>query len=60
MGRCWDGAQVHPSMLDIADPRNRSVTRLVLTATASQHPAVLADFRDSVRRVRPDAGADSA
>jgi hypothetical protein len=46
-------------MLDVADPRKRSVIRLVLTATASQHPAVLDDFRDFVRTVRPDTGAAS-
>lgn len=57
VGRCWDGAQVYLSMLDVADPRKRSVIRLVLTATASQHPTVLDDFRDFVRTVRPDTGA---
>lgn len=52
-------SQVCLSMLDVADPRKRSVIRLVLTATASQHPAVLDDFRDFVRTVRPDTGAAS-
>ncbi|QIY97693.1 hypothetical protein HEP87_31625 [Streptomyces sp. S1D4-11] len=60
MGRGWDGAQVHLSMLDAADPRKRSAIRLILAASASQHPAVLADFRDFVHRVRPDTGADSS
>ncbi|MCX4435902.1 hypothetical protein [Streptomyces mirabilis] len=46
--------------MDIADPRKRSVIRLVLTATASQHPTVLDDFRDFVRTVRPDTGAGTA
>ncbi|MFD9276459.1 hypothetical protein ACFWD7_04100 [Streptomyces mirabilis] len=49
VGRYGDGAQVYLSMLDVADPRKRSVIRLVLTATASQHPTVLDDFRDFVR-----------
>ncbi|MFD8215787.1 hypothetical protein ACFV2U_19115 [Streptomyces sp. NPDC059697] len=47
-------------MLDAADPRKPSVIRLVLTATVSQHPAVLADFRYFVHRARPDTGADSS
>ncbi|GAX52339.1 hypothetical protein [Streptomyces olivochromogenes] len=55
-------SQVYLSMLDVADPRKRSVIRLVLTATASQHPTVLDDFRDFVRTVRPDTdtGAGAA
>lgn len=52
-------SQVYLSMLDVADPRQRSVIRLILTATASQHPAVLEDFRDFVRTVRPDNDAAS-
>ncbi|MDN5384365.1 hypothetical protein QEP66_20200 [Streptomyces sp. LB8] len=52
-------AQVYLSMLDVADPHRRAVTRLVLTATASQYPAVLDDFRDFVRTVRPDTDAAS-
>jgi hypothetical protein len=48
---------VYLAMLDVADPRKRAVIRLVLTATASQHPVVLDDFRDFVRTVRPDASA---
>ncbi|MEV0094781.1 hypothetical protein [Streptomyces sp. NPDC050738] len=50
-------SQVYLSMLDVADQRRRAVIRLVLTATASQHPAVLADFQDFVRTVRPDVRA---
>ncbi|MER5179235.1 hypothetical protein ABT009_12840 [Streptomyces sp. NPDC002896] len=52
-------SQVYLSMLDVADPRKRAVIRLVLTATASQHPFVLDDFQDFVRTVRPDASAAS-
>ncbi|MDQ0941820.1 hypothetical protein [Streptomyces sp. V1I1] len=52
-------SQVYLSMLDLADPRKRAVIRLVLTATASQHPAVLDDFQDFVRTVRPDTDAAS-
>lgn len=52
-------SQVYLSMLDIADPRKRAVIRLVLTATAAQHPAVLGDFQDFVRTVRPDTGTPS-
>ncbi|MFJ8867981.1 hypothetical protein ACIRD6_19740 [Streptomyces sp. NPDC102473] len=50
-------SQVYLSMLDVADPGRRAVIRLVLTVTAGQHPAVLEDFRDFVRTVRPDTGA---
>lgn len=46
--------------LDPVDPRKPSVIRLVLTATASQHPAVQDDFRDFVRTLRPDVGAASS
>lgn len=52
-------SQVYLSMLDVADPGKRAVIRLVLTATASQHPDVLDDFQDFVRTVRPDTGAAS-
>ncbi|PVE04187.1 hypothetical protein [Streptomyces scopuliridis] len=52
-------SQVYLSMLDVADPRKRAVIRLVLTATASQHPSVVEDFQDFVRTVRPDTGAAS-
>ncbi|WP_405882875.1 hypothetical protein OG762_32505 [Streptomyces sp. NBC_01136] len=50
-------SQVYLAMLDVADPRKRSVVRLILTATQSEHPAVLDDFRDFVRTVRPVSGA---
>lgn len=46
-------SQVYLSMLDVDDPRKRAVVRLILTSTESQHPAVLGDFRDLVRTVRP-------
>ncbi|MFJ9178755.1 hypothetical protein [Streptomyces sp. NPDC102360] len=52
-------SQVYLAMLDVDDPRKRAVVRLVLTATASQHPDVLAHFRDFVRTVRPDSAATS-
>jgi hypothetical protein len=45
--------QVYLSLLDIADPHNRVVVRLVLTSTAAQHPAIMGDFEDFVRTVRP-------
>ncbi|MFF7392759.1 hypothetical protein ACFZAE_30485 [Streptomyces scabiei] len=52
-------SQVYLSMLDVADPHERVVIRLVLTATVSQHSAVLHDFQDFVRTVRPDSNAVS-
>lgn len=50
-------SQVYLSVLDIDDPHRRVVIRLMLTSTASQHPALLEDFRDLVRTVRPGEGA---
>ncbi|MFJ1556833.1 hypothetical protein [Streptomyces mirabilis] len=52
--------QVHLSMLDAVDPRKPSVIPLVLTVTASQHPAVQDDFGDFVHTIRPGTGAASA
>ncbi|GAA3797545.1 hypothetical protein ACFS5L_31535 [Streptomyces phyllanthi] len=52
-------SQVYLSMLDVTDPHKRSVIRLVLTATVSQHPDVLSDFQDFLRTVRPDTDAAS-
>lgn len=52
-------SQVYLSMLDVADPGKRAVIRLVLTASASQHPSVVGDFQDFVRTVRPDTGTAS-
>ncbi|MFJ5261479.1 hypothetical protein ACIQAC_13540 [Streptomyces sp. NPDC088387] len=49
-------SQVYLSLLDVADPRKRAVIRLVLTSTARQHRAVVNDFQDFVRTVRPDTG----
>ena len=48
--------QVYLSILDVADSRKRAVIRLILTCTASQHPAVLDDFQNFVRTIRPDTG----
>jgi hypothetical protein len=44
----------------VADPCKRSVIRLILMATASQHPGVLDDFRDLVHMLRPDVGGASS
>ncbi|MEU1040328.1 hypothetical protein ACFYP4_24205 [Streptomyces sp. NPDC005551] len=52
-------SQVYLSMLDADDHRRRSVIRLVLTSTASQHTTVLEDFRDFVRTVRPDTASSA-
>ncbi|MEU4040261.1 hypothetical protein [Streptomyces collinus] len=52
-------SQAYLSVLDVDDPHRRVVIRLMLTSTASQHPAVLDDFRDLVRTVRPGEGATS-
>ncbi|WP_369232895.1 hypothetical protein AB5J56_13180 [Streptomyces sp. R21] len=52
-------SQVYLAMLDLADARRRAVIRLILTASTSQHLAVLDDFRDFVRTVRPDTDAAS-
>ncbi|MFI2779465.1 hypothetical protein [Streptomyces sp. ALB3] len=49
-------SQVYLSLLDVDDPSRRAVIRLILTASASQHPAVVEDFREFVRTVRPDTG----
>ncbi|MFE3996518.1 hypothetical protein ACFXPW_33260 [Streptomyces goshikiensis] len=52
-------SQVYLSMLDVEDPGERAVIRLALTATPAQHEAVLADFQDLVRTVRPSAGEEA-
>ncbi|WP_217239996.1 hypothetical protein [Streptomyces sp. AC555_RSS877] len=49
-------SQVYLSLSDIEDSHKRAVIRLSLTATAAQHDAVLGDFQDFVRTVRPDTG----
>ncbi|MFP3987698.1 hypothetical protein U9R90_09395 [Streptomyces sp. E11-3] len=51
--------QVYLSLLDVNDPRKRSVIRLALTVTAAQYNSVLADFQDFVRTVRPETRAAS-
>ncbi|WP_329527144.1 hypothetical protein [Streptomyces sp. NBC_01462] len=50
-------SQVYLSLSDAEDPHKRAAIRLALTATAAQHDAVLGDFQDFVRTVRPDTGA---
>ncbi|MFI5641733.1 hypothetical protein ACIA8H_30515 [Streptomyces goshikiensis] len=52
-------SQVYLSVLDVEDPGERAVIRLVLTATPAQHEAVLADFQDLVRTVRPSTGDEA-
>ncbi|XUL88630.1 hypothetical protein ACQ86D_19900 [Streptomyces galilaeus] len=49
-------SQVYLSLSDVEDPRKRAVIRFALTATAAQHDAILGDFQDFVRTVRPDTG----
>ncbi|MER6243490.1 hypothetical protein ACFUEN_14595 [Streptomyces griseorubiginosus] len=51
--------QAYLSLLDVADPRNRVVIRLVLTSTVSQHPLLLGDFEDFVRSVQPRTDTES-
>ncbi|MFF7180018.1 hypothetical protein [Streptomyces sp. NPDC008121] len=52
-------SQVFLTFPDAHDPRRRAVIRLVLTATAGQHDEVVGDFREFVRSVRPDTGAEA-
>jgi hypothetical protein len=52
-------SQVYLSLSDVADPHRRAVIRLALTATAAQHDAVLGDFQDFLRTVRPDTGTEA-
>lgn len=52
-------SQVYLAMLDFTDPSKRAVIRLILTVTSTQHSAVIEDFRDFVRTVRPDTDATS-
>ncbi|MEV0280152.1 hypothetical protein AB0I22_27695 [Streptomyces sp. NPDC050610] len=52
-------SHVYLSMLDVDDPHERAVIRLVLTAAATQHDAVPGDFQDFLRTVRPDTAAQS-
>jgi hypothetical protein len=52
-------SQVYLSLTDVVDPHKRAVVRLALTATAAQHDAVLADFQEFLRTVRPDTGTEA-
>ncbi|MGW0769876.1 hypothetical protein [Streptomyces sp. NPDC002676] len=45
------------AMLAVVGLVGRFRVRLMLTSTASQHPALLDDFRDLVRTVRPGESA---
>jgi hypothetical protein len=47
-------SQVYLSLVDTRDPHKRALIRLVLTATAAQHEAVLGDFQDFLHSVRPE------
>ncbi|MFD9630756.1 hypothetical protein [Streptomyces violascens] len=47
-------SQVYLSLADTLDPHKRALIRLALTATAAQHDAVLGDFQDFLRTVRPE------
>ncbi|WP_225835955.1 hypothetical protein [Streptomyces sp. NK08204] len=49
-------SQVYLSLSDVEDSHKRAVIRLTMTASAAQHDAVLGDFQDFVRTVRPDTG----
>lgn len=51
-------AQVYLTMLDTNDPRQRAVIRLALTSTRSQYHAVLEDFQQFIRTVRPEGIGD--
>ncbi|MER7686182.1 hypothetical protein [Streptomyces sp. NPDC097610] len=50
-------SQVYLSLSDAEDPHKRAVIWLTLTSTAAQHDAVLGEFQDFVRTIRPDTGA---
>ncbi|MFS4094561.1 hypothetical protein [Streptomyces sp. AF1A] len=50
-------SQVYLSLPDLEDVHKHAVIRLALTASAAQHDAVLGDFQDFVRAVRPDTRA---
>lgn len=49
-------SQVYLAVRDLDDPARRAVVRLALTAAAAQHDAVLGDFQQFVRTVRPATG----
>jgi uncharacterized protein YbjQ (UPF0145 family) len=50
-------SQVYLYLSDVEDSHKHAVIRLTLTASAAQHDAVLGEFQDFVRTVRPDTGA---
>ncbi|GAA5068127.1 hypothetical protein [Streptomyces similanensis] len=52
-------SQVYLAMLDVDDPHRRAVIRLAFTSSASQHSALLDDFQDVVRSVRPGGSTTS-
>ncbi|GGW52467.1 hypothetical protein GCM10010503_31890 [Streptomyces lucensis JCM 4490] len=47
-------SQVYLFVVDERDPHRRGLVRIALTATAAQHDAVLGDFQEFLRTVRPD------
>ncbi|MFD9034590.1 hypothetical protein ACFVZW_26150 [Streptomyces sp. NPDC059567] len=49
-------SQVFPSLWDVEDPHKRAVIQPVLSTTAAQYDALVPDFQDFVRTVRPDTG----
>ncbi|GAA2220411.1 hypothetical protein [Streptomyces nogalater] len=49
-------SQVHLGLLDTGNPHRQAVIRAYLTATTTQHDAVLPDFQEFVRSIRPDTG----
>ncbi|MGW0882240.1 hypothetical protein [Streptomyces sp. NPDC002671] len=46
-------SQVYLSLPDATDPRKCAVVKMALTATTAQHNALLGDFQEFVRMVRP-------
>ena len=49
-------SQVYLSLSDLGDPHKSAAIRLALTASAAQHDAVLGDFQNFLRTIRPDTG----
>ncbi|MEU0073902.1 hypothetical protein ABZ027_30790 [Streptomyces sp. NPDC006332] len=47
------------SLSDAGDAHKRAAIRLALTATAAQHDAVVGDFQDFMRTIRPDTGTEA-
>lgn len=52
-------SQVYLFLPDVEDPHKRAVIRLALTATVAQYDALVPDFQDFVRTVRPDTGTEA-